>query len=50
MGKGERLSVTHTPGPFPSNLGIEREYNSHNKQCYMPPEGSVVVRIDIKDN
>ena len=49
-GEGERLSLTYTPGPSTSNIGIEREYNGHNRQYKRSPEGPVLVRIDREEN
>jgi hypothetical protein len=36
--------------PSPSNISIEKGYNSSNKQCDKPPEGSAVVSIDREEN
>ena len=47
---GERLLLTCIPGPSPCNWHMKREYSGHRRQYDRHLKGSVVVRIDRKEN
>jgi hypothetical protein len=45
---GGGVVITYLPSP--SNMGIEKGYDSPNKQCDKLPEDSEVVSIDREEN
>jgi hypothetical protein len=49
-GGGRGYHLLTTPGPFPSSMGIEGGYDSHNKRSYVPHKCSGVVSMDRKGN
>jgi len=49
-GEGEMLLLTCIPGPLPCKWCMKREYSSHRRRYGRHLKGSVVVRIDRKEN